>query len=104
MSEHTPGPAVAKALVHIRDCWEDSLAQLRTRIACLETRLVEREARIVQLEKGHDEWRTKAHRTLALLDTARGALGYLEALPKLHRPDDSWLAPLRAAIAKVEGP
>jgi hypothetical protein len=96
MSEHTPGPAVAEALVHIRDCWEDSLAQLRTRIACLETR-------IVQLEKGHDEWRTRAHRTLALLDTARGALGYLEALPKSHRPDDSWLAPLRAAIAKVEG-
>ena len=34
----------------------------------------------------------------SLLEVAKGALGYLEALPVSHRPDETWLKPLRAAI------
>lgn len=37
-----------------------------------------------------------------LLEVAKGALGYLEALPISHRPDEDWFVPLRAAIAKAE--
>ena len=36
-----------------------------------------------------------------MLQVASGALGYLEALPKDCRPDDSWLKPLREAISKT---
>jgi len=38
-----------------------------------------------------------------LLAVAGGCLGYLEALPDEARPDEEWLAPLRAAIAKAKG-
>lgn len=39
-----------------------------------------------------------------LLQVAQGALGYLEALPVGGgRPDEVWLKPLRAAIAKAKG-
>lgn len=38
-----------------------------------------------------------------LLAVARGALGYLLALPESERPDEPWLKPLRETIAKAEG-
>ena len=36
-----------------------------------------------------------------LLTVAEGALGYLEALPENARPDETWMAPLRAAILQA---
>jgi hypothetical protein len=39
----------------------------------------------------------------ALLAVAAGSLGYLQALPVTYRPDEQWLAPLIAAIAKARG-
>ena len=37
-----------------------------------------------------------------LREVASGALGYLEALPPSHRPDEAWFVPLRAALRREE--
>ena len=49
-------------------------------------------AHIVRCVNTHEE----------LVAVARGALGYLEALPKEYRPDEQWFSPLRAILAKVK--
>ena len=50
-----------------------------------------------------EQWlRVQCGKLDELLTVAEGALGYLEALPASHRPDEAWFAPLRAAIAKVQ--
>ena len=48
---------------------------------------------IVKAVNAHDD----------LLAVAKGAYGWLKALPKDRQPDDEWFIPLQEAIAKAEG-
>jgi hypothetical protein len=47
-------------------------------------------------------WIAKGEAPPDLLTVAKGALGYLEALPPHYRPDPLWMKPLKAAISDAE--
>ncbi len=55
------------------------------------------------MTKEAQEWRRLAEGYANLLAVARGARGYLAALPEQYRPDLEWFAPLDEAIAKALG-
>jgi hypothetical protein len=87
-TKHTPGPWIQERYT-ARLPGGDVIADCRSRY--LDDSILLANARLISAAPD-------------LLEVAKGCLGYLENIPDLYsQPDEAWLAPLRAAIAKAEG-